>query len=400
MIMTTLRSIREAPLSKKTRVLLRVDFNIPLTATGRIRSASLTRIRLALPTIQYILKKHSSCILVSHLGRPGGKRRKSLQMRPVAFALERLLKRKVYQLGLPSEQKTLERIQSTDAPAVFLLENIRFDPREEKNNISLAKDLARLADIYVNEAFSNSHRAHASMVAITRFLPAYAGFLLEREVQLLRDILHFPQRPFSIVIGGSKISTKLGLIRKFLRFADNILIGGAMANTLLKAKGIAVGKSLIEKHMVKTLQRFHLTNPKLHIPVDVVTTKALRRPVRIEAKAVGNVEKEDRIVDIGPDTVLLYSLIMKHSGTVVWNGPMGMIEYRPFQKGTRDLLQQLMKSRVFTVIGGGETLVMLNDYRKIPSHIHMISGGGAMLHFLENENLPALKPLFQNQRVK
>lgn len=391
-----LKSIKDIKNLKGKRILLRADFDVPIK-NGRIQDDS--RIQLALPTIQYLLKKQAVVIIVSHLGRPGGKVVRSLSLAPVAKRLAKLLKKPVKKLNEVVSAGVEKAVKQAKPGEVIMLENIRFHPREEKNCQHLAKKLARSADYYVNDAFATSHRKETSLLAITKFLPSYAGLNLEREVINLSQALKNPTRPLTIIIGGVKISTKLGVVKKFLQLADDILLGGALANTVLRANGVAVGKSVIEPAMIPRLKKINLTDTKLHLPLDAVVSPKISKTAKVRTTAVGNVKSLELILDIGPDTVELFKLIISRSKTIIWNGPMGVFEYPRFADGTKRTMQAILNSKAKIVIGGGDTIAALNQFAPKPiekfKNVYISTGGGAMLKFLEEGMLVAIRPLMK-----
>lgn len=376
---------------KNKKILLRVDYNITLGNGQKLNKNDDIRIAMSLPTIQYLMKKGAILILMAHLGRPRGKTIEKFRLDPLAKRLSSLLRKRVIKVhhcaGLAIE-KIIYNAREGD---IFMLENLRFEKGEEKNSMAFAKKLARLGDIYVNEAFSNSHRNHASMLGITKYLPSYAGLLLEKEITHLYKARENPKRPLIVIMGGSKISTKLILIKKFLMLADHLLIGGALANMILKAKGVSIGKSIIEKSMIEKVKEIELTNPKLHIPLDVATATSLKSQFH-KTKAIGRVLNNEYIVDIGKDTIKLFQTIIRSSKTIIWNGPMGYVENPKFQNATREILSSVLQSSGYVIIGGGDSLKIIGK-RKMKKNIFLSSGGGAMLEFLEKGTLPALQPL-------
>lgn len=387
-----LRSLRGVAVRGK-RVLVRTGLNVPLNDRGRIADA--TRLTASLPTLRWLIQRRAKLILLSHIGRPGGRRVPKLSLMAVSERLAALLHRRVRTLP-DCIGPTVERaVASLHAGQVLLLENLRFHPEEEVNDAVFARRLARLGDLYVDDAFENAHRSHASMVAITHYLPSYAGLLLEAEVRQLTRILKRPRRPFVTIIGGAKISTKLGLIRTLLPRVDYLLLGGALANTLLKAQGIQVGKSVIEPTIVRLLRRLPLTNPKLQMPIDVMVASRVAADVRPRRCAVGRVRPGEFILDIGSDTLALYRNVVRAAGTIVWNGPMGYNELPAFSRGTKRLAQAIAASSATSILGGGETIEALRTTNLLKRFSFVSTGGGAMLEFLEGKPLPALKPLLR-----
>lgn len=382
-----LRDIRQVDVRKK-RVLVRVDYNIATDARGRPRD--LSRMHATLPTLQWLVRHGAQVIVVTHRGRPHGRER-SLSLRPFVGPLRRILKQPVVFIDAPLFSARFDdQLTAVKRGQVALLENIRFEPGEEDNSPAVAKRLGRYADLVVNDAFAESHRAHASVVGIARIKPVYAGLLLQREVEHLTSLVRRPARPFVAIIGGSKISTKLGLIKRLLRTADAVLLGGALANTLLQAEGLAIGSSLTEPSMLKAAEGLTTTNTKLKIPCDVVvaTKKQLRAKTRVTA--VGRIGVRDIILDIGPDTIEMYRRIIGTARTVVWNGPMGVYELPPFDRGTVNLAKVIAEHHCLSIAGGGETVDAIRRAGVEARFSFLSTGGGAMLEFLEGQDLPGV----------
>jgi len=383
-----LRQIEKTKVQGKG-VILRVDYNVEVEKNGRLRD--LTRLEATLPTVRWLLKHGAQVILVSHRGRPQG-RDKKLSLRPVVQPLERLLKRPIIFIDAPIfSQACATAIEQAKKGSVILLENIRFEPGEEKNSPVLARRLASFGDIAVNDAFADSHRAHASIVALSKQLPMYAGLLLQKEIMILSSLLQKPVRPYVAVIGGAKISTKLHLIKQLLKQADMVLLGGALANTLLRAEGIAVGASLIEPSMMKIAKGLRSTNSKLKIPCDVVVQTKKNNRVAIRTTAVGNIQPTERILDVGPDTIELFRRVLLTAKTVVWNGPMGVYEEPPFDRATIALAKVIGAKKIISVAGGGETIDAIHRSGVSKKFSFLSTGGGAMLEFLEGKTLPGVR---------
>ncbi|MDD5110139.1 MAG: phosphoglycerate kinase [Patescibacteria group bacterium] len=392
-----LKSVRQIRGLRGKRVLLRVDFNVPIGSGGTIDAEGDERISRALPTIQYLQKNRAVVVLATHLGRPDGKAVAAYRLQPVANYLAKLLGGPVTQLGTVREKKTAAAIGCAKPGAVLMLENLRFDPGEEENDLTLAKALAGTADYYVDDAFGNAHRVHASMVGVTKYCKSYAGLLMSEEVRVLSELLQRPRRPYSAIIGGVKLSTKLAVIETFLHRADHLLLGGNLANTVLKAQGVAVGRSPVEKTILPKLRKLKSTSVKLHLPVDVVTAISKNPGAAATTKAVAGVTSNEFILDIGPDTLRLFDSIMREAKTIVWNGPMGMFEQPAYAAGTVGIIHALAHTSARVIVGGGETVTALRQYLPKPvseyPHLYLSTGGGAMLQFLEKGTLPALEPL-------
>ena len=376
---------------RKKRVLVRVDFNVPIKK-GRILDDS--RIKACLPTINYLIKKNAKIILISHLGDPKGRKNTDLSLINVAKRLSSLLKRKVGFVDDCVGEQVKKSVNSLDFGEVILLENLRFHKGEESNDQKFAKQLASLADVFVNDAFSVSHRTHASIAKITGFLPSCAGFLMDKEITALSN-LNKPKRPFVVVIGGRKISIKIKLIKNLLKKADCILVGGAMMFTFYKANGINVGKSFVEDSQLN-LAKFLLKNSrsKIVLPVDVSTNHGIKNYRSMSNNDVG--------LDIGPETIKIYSEIIVKAETVVWNGPLGMFEIPKFSKGSKEIAKSISNSKnCFSIVGGGETLDLIKSLKLEFSYIS--TGGGAMLSFLEGIKLAGVKSLensFKNSKKR
>lgn len=382
-----LRDIRKVNVQGK-RVLVRVDYNIALDGRGRPRD--LTRILQTVPTIAWLVQHQAIVILVSHRGRPD-RRSAAFSLQPVVAPLRRALKRPV--LFIPDRiwsATMLTKLSELKPGQVALLENIRFEPGEAANTVRLSKRLAQIAEIVVNDAFADSHRAHASIVGVARYRPAYAGLLVQQEVAALSTLLKKPARPYVAILGGAKISTKLHLVQTLLRRADKVLLGGALANTVLQAEGLAIGKSLSEPSMLRAARGLTVRNKHLTIPCDVVVATSLRANARRTVRAVGAVRPGERIYDIGPDTVTMYRRILRTAKTIVWNGPMGLYEVAPFDHGTRHIAQAVGASTAKSYVGGGETIDALKKTKQDRRVTWCSTGGGAMLEFLEGKNLPGL----------
>lgn len=383
-----LRDIRKAQVKGK-RVLVRVDYNVELDNKGKLRDT--TRLVATIPTISWLLKHGARVILVTHRGRPAG-RDMSLSLQPIVSTLQRLLKHKVTFIGAPVYTPRLD-VLLNNAPvgSVTLLENIRFESGEEDNSPKLSKRLISFADLAVNDAFADSHRAHASIAGVAKYIPMYAGLLVQHEVTELTRLTKKPARPYVAIIGGAKISTKLKLIQQLLKSADMVLLGGALANTLLQAEGVAIGASLTEPTMLKAAAGLTSTNVKIKIPCDVVVATKKQARADTKIKAVGMIEAKEIILDIGPDTIELFRRVIATAKTVVWNGPMGVYELAPFDRGTMALAKVIAKQKnIRSVAGGGETVDAINRAGVSKKFTFLSTGGGAMLEFLEGKKLPGI----------
>jgi phosphoglycerate kinase len=353
-----------------------------------------TRIRAALPTIQYLLDHQAAVILCSHLGRPKGGPDPKYSLKPVADYLAGLLGMPVKFspdcIG-PEASKAATDLKSGE---VLVLENTRFHPEEEKNDMGMAKQLAELADLYVNDAFGTAHRAHASTEGVTHFRPGVAGFLLEKEIQYLGQAVANPKRPFVAIMGGAKISDKIGVIKNLLKKADTILIGGGMANTFFKAQGFEMADSLVEEESVATASELlKEAGNKLVLPVDMVLGDKFDAEAARKTIDVGNVPDGWRVLDIGPKTVESFSEVIMKAGTVVWNGPMGVFEFPKFAEGTFGVAKAVAASQAVSIIGGGESVAAIQESGLADKITHISTGGGASLEMLEGLELPGVAAL-------
>ena len=387
------QTVRDIDWSGK-RALVRVDFNVPLE-DGRITDD--TRIRAALPTIQYLLDHGASVVLMSHLGRPKSKVVEKLRLAPIAARLAELLGREVKTVPVTTGPEAEAAAQALKPGEVLLLENTRFDPREEANDESMARELARLGDVFVNDAFGAAHRAHASTEGVAHFLPAVSGLLMEKELAVLGRLLENPEHPFVAVVGGAKISDKVEVLTSLARRVDTLLIGGGMANTFLLAQGYSVGASLAEPDAIEEVKKILFfvegTETELLLPMDVVIADALDEHANRKVVKVDQVPDGWRILDIGPETVEVFASKIKGARTVFWNGPMGYFELAPFAEGTRAIAQALAESDAVTVIGGGDSVAAVEQMGLADKITHISTGGGAALEFLEGKPLPGVVAL-------
>lgn len=387
MIDMRLRSIRKTAIKNK-RVLLRVDFNEPVK-NGKL--ADDFRIHSHIPTIQFLLKQNNGLVIVSHCGRPNGKNKKEFSLAPMARRLSRLLKRKVVFVADPFAGAGLSRVLRLRPREIAVIENIRLWSGEEKNDARFARMLAGLGEVFVNDAFSASHRAHASIVGVAKFLPSYAGLLFEREARMLERVIKNPKRPFAAILGGAKISDKLPLLRTLLRKADGIILGGALANTIFSVHGFETGKSVIDKAFKDTGGFYK--NQKILLPYDVVVARRVVENVKTKIKKTNEVLPNEFILDAGPQTVALFIKSLVGAKTIVWNGPLGMSDFETFSAGTIAFVRAMRKMRVFSVVGGGDTIAVLRRHNLLSGFSHVSTGGGAMLEFLAGKKLPGIEVL-------
>jgi len=385
------KTIRDVDVQGK-RVLVRVDFNVPLDQ-GRVSDD--TRIRAALPTIRYLLDRDAAVILCSHLGRPNGKVVDSLRMDPVAQRLSELLDRPVKKLDDCIGPEVEAAAQTAQPGDLILLENTRFHPEEKQNDPLFAAKLALLADLYVNDAFGSAHRAHASTEGVAHYLPAVAGLLMEKELEFLGDALASPKRPYVAILGGAKISDKIGVIENLLGQVDTLLIGGGMANTFLKADGYDVAESLVEDGSLDTARDLiERAGDRLVLPVDVTVADRFDADAFSQVVSVGSVPPRWRILDIGPRTLELFQERLAGAKTVVWNGPMGVFEFPKFALGTEAVARMLAAlPDATTIIGGGDSAAAIERVGLAGKMSHISTGGGASLEFLEGKTLPGVAAL-------
>ena len=384
------KTIRDIDVKGK-RVLVRVDFNVPLKE-GVVGDD--TRIRAALPTLEYLLENGAALILCSHLGRPKGQPLPEYSLKPVADYLATLLGKPVAFaedcIG-PKAESAANALKPGD---VLVLENTRYHAGETKNDPEISKGLAALADVYVNDAFGSAHRAHSSTTGVAEFLPAVSGFLLEKEIKYLGQAVADPEKPFVAILGGAKISDKIGVIKNLLTKADSILIGGGMANTFFKAQGYPVADSLVEDEALETAKEILAqAGTKFRLPVDVVIADKFEADAAHKTMATGPIPDGWRILDIGPETMAHYAKIISEAKTVVWNGPMGVFEFPEFAKGTLGVAQAAAESDAVTIVGGGESVAAVKQSGLADKITHISTGGGASLEMLEGKTLPGVAAL-------
>ena len=389
------KTIRDIDVNGK-KVLVRCDFNVPQDLeTGKITDNR--RIKGALPTIQYLIDNNAKVILCSHLGRPKGEVNEKYSLKIVAEELSNLLGKEVKlakDIVGDSAKELVSNMQNGD---VVLLENVRFDAREEKNDRELSKELASLAEIYVNDAFGTAHRAHSSTAGVAEFLPAVSGFLIEKEIQFLGDALENPERPFVAILGGAKVSDKIAVIENLIEKVDKLLIGGGMAFTFLKAQGHKIGKSICEEDKLdlarELLEKASAKGVEIVLPVDSNITTEYSNDTENKIVHSQDIPEEWEGLDIGPDTINKFKEILKTAKTVMWNGPLGVCEFPKYEVGTKEIATELGNIDAVTIIGGGDSAAAIEKLGLADKMTHISTGGGASLEFLEGKQLPGIECL-------
>jgi len=388
------KSIKDIDVKGK-RVFCRVDFNVPMSE-GKVTDD--TRIKAALPTIQYLSDQGAIVILASHLGRPKGEVKEDLRLTPVATRLSELLNKKVEKADEAFGENVKEQISNLQEGDIILLENVRFYPGEEKNDPELAKAFAELADVYVNDAFGAAHRAHSSTEGIAKFLPSAAGFLMDKELEVLGKALSNPERPFTAIIGGAKVKDKIGVIDNLLEKVDNLIIGGGLAYTFIKAQGHEVGKSLLEEDKLDLANTFIAKAKEkgvnFYMPVDVVIADDFSVDANTKIVSIEEIPSDWEALDIGPKTRETYKKVIQESKLVIWNGPMGVFELEPFANGTKAIAEALAEAKdTYSVIGGGDSAAAVEQFGLADQMSHISTGGGASLEFMEGKVLPGVAAL-------
>jgi phosphoglycerate kinase len=388
------QSVRDIDVSNK-KVLVRVDFNVPMDRNGAIADDS--RIRAAIPTIQYQQVNGAAVILCSHFGRPNGQVVESMRLGPVADRLSQLLNQRVEMADDCIGTQVEAAAAALQPREILMLENLRFHPEEEKNDPEFARKLASLADVYVNDAFGTAHRAHASTAGVAKYLPAVAGFLMLKEIEELGNVLGNPDRPMTAILGGAKISSKLGVIRNLLTKVDCLLLGGGMASTFLKAHGIQVGDSLVEDDQLEAASDImayaDIRGVPLLLPTDVVVADEFKADANSQTVSVNAIPQGWRIMDIGPDSLDTFREALRDCKTVFWNGPVGVAEFPAFAEGSYALAMELADMDGRVVIGGGETAALVEQAGLHDRYTHVSTGGGASLEFIEGKTLPGVAAL-------
>ena len=384
------------------RVFVRVDFNVPQDESGKITDD--TRIRAALPTIKYLVKQNARVILCSHLGRPKGVVNEKYSLKPVSERLSELLNMPVAMAEDVVGASAKKLVNDMKDGEIVLLENVRFHAEEEANDAEFSRELANLADVFVNDAFGTAHRAHASTAGIAKFLPSVAGFLMDSEIMALSNAVNNAEKPLVVILGGAKVSDKINVISTLMTKATTILIGGAMANTFLAAKGYNVGFSKYEADRIdvakELMEKAENLNVNLILPVDVLAGKEFAPKTKCKNFAVDKIGDGYQAMDIGKKTMKLFAKEIKNARTIIWNGPMGVFEFKKFSKGTLSVAKAIAKSSAVSVVGGGDSAAALQQLGYANKVTHLSTGGGATLEFLEGKNLPGVAMLEDKEEVK
>ena len=379
---------------KGKRVFCRVDFNVPMEE-GKVTDD--TRIRAAVPTIEYLIEQGAKVILASHLGRPKGEVNEDMRLAATGVRLSELLHKEVKSLDESIGKKVEQEISAMQEGDIILLENVRFHPGEEKNDEELAKAFAALADVFVNDAFGAAHRAHASTAGIASYLTAVSGLLLEKELDVLGKALSEPERPFTAIIGGAKVKDKIGVIDHLLDKVDNLLIGGGLSYTFIKAQGYEIGNSLVEEDKLDLAKSFiekaEQKGVKFHLPIDATVASEFSKDADTKSVKIEEIPADWMGLDIGPETAALYADVIKNSKLIIWNGPMGVFEMTAFENGTKSVAQAMAETSGYTVIGGGDSAAAVEKFHVAEKMDHISTGGGASLEFMEGKDLPGVSAL-------
>ena len=384
------------------RVFVRVDFNVPQDETGKITDD--TRIRAALPTINYLVKQNARVILCSHLGRPKGVVNEKYSLSPVAERLSELINLPVKMAADVIGESAKALVKEMNDGEIVLLENVRFHSEEEANDDAFAKELASLADVFVNDAFGTAHRAHASTAGIAKYIPAVAGFLMDSEIMALSNSMNNAEKPLVVILGGAKVSDKINVIAKLMTKASTLLIGGAMANTFLAAKGYNIGFSKYEEDRLEVakelMEKADALNVNLVLPVDVAAGNEFSPKAKCKNFSVENIAADYQAMDIGKKTRKLFAKEIKNAKTIIWNGPMGVFEFKKFRKGTLAVAKAVAKSAAVSVVGGGDSVAAIQELGFANKVTHLSTGGGATLKFLEGATLPGVAMLLDKEESK
>ena len=385
-----IKTIRDFDLNQK-KVLVRCDFNVDIGQKGEILDGY--KIDRTIPTINYLLEKKAKIILMSHLGRPEGKRVASLSLEPITKRLEKDIKSPVKFIPDCVGPKVAAAIQKMKPGEIVLLENLRFHKVEEKNDLEFAQALSRLGEFYINDGFGVIHRAHASIVGVPRFLPSAMGLLLEEEVKTLSRAVKKQFPPLVAIVGGVKLETKVNLIKKLLQKADHVILGGKIAYKILRVKGLCFRGLVYEEKIFQMIRGIDIANSKLHLPIDAEIFLKNGTEGYFRSASLGQLRKEEEVLDIGPETINVFTDVISKAKSVIWNGPLGKFEDERFAKGSLAVAHAIIRSRAFSIVGGGDTSTLLKKYDLIKEFDFVSTGGGAMLAFLEEENLPGLQAL-------
>lgn len=376
------------------RVFVRVDFNVPMENGVVVDD---TRIRAAIPTIQQLSEKGAKVILASHLGRPKGEVRDDMRLTAVGERLSKLINKPVKKLDDSVGAAVEKAVKEMKNGEIVLLENVRFHKGEEKNDEELAKQFAKLADLYVNDAFGAAHRAHASTEGIAKYIPAVSGLLMEKELEVLGKALTNPDRPFTAIIGGAKVKDKIGVIENLLDKVDNLIIGGGLSFTFVKAQGYEIGKSLVEEDKIELARNFiekaKEKGVNLYMPIDAVVAKELSPEAEAKVVDIDKIPADYMGLDIGPKTAEKYAEVIKNSKLIIWNGPMGVFEIDQFANGTRKIAEAMAETEGYTIIGGGDSAAAVEKFGLADKMNHISTGGGASLELMEGKNLPGIAAL-------
>ncbi|WP_397539853.1 phosphoglycerate kinase [Rummeliibacillus pycnus] len=379
---------------KGKRVFVRVDFNVPMEE-GKITDD--TRIRAALPTISYLVEKGAKVILASHLGRPKGEVKEELRLTAVGERLSELMGKPVTKLDESIGESVEQAVGNMNDGEIVLLENVRFHKGEEKNDPALAESFAKLADLYVNDAFGAAHRAHATTAGIAEYLPAVSGLLMEKEIDVLGKALSNPERPFTAIIGGAKVKDKIGVIENLLDKVDHLIIGGGLSYTFSKAQGYDIGKSLLEEDKIELAKSFiekaAEKGVKLHMPVDAVVANEFSKDAETKVVDIDQIPSDWMGLDIGPKTAAEYADVINNSKLIIWNGPMGVFEIDAFANGTKAVASAMAETNGYTIIGGGDSAAAVEKFQVAGKMDHISTGGGASLEFMEGKELPGVVAL-------
>lgn len=394
--MKSKKTMKDMQLEGK-RVFCRVDFNVPMEE-GAVTDD--TRIRAAIPTINYLVDHGAKVILASHLGRPNGEVNEELRLTEAGKKLSELIGKPVNKLETSIGEEVVSAISSMKNGDITLLENVRFHAGEEKNAPELAKEFSELADLFVNDAFGAAHRAHASTAGIATYIPAVSGLLIEKELDVLGKALSKPDRPFTAIIGGAKVKDKIGVIDHLLDIVDNLIIGGGLAYTFMKAQGHEIGNSLLEEDKIDLalsfIKKAKENGVKLYLPIDVIVADDFSATANTKVVELNAMPKDWEGLDIGPKTAELYADVIENSKLVIWNGPMGVFELEPFEGGTKRVAEAMAKTKGYTVIGGGDSAAAVEKFNVAAEMDHISTGGGASLEFMEGKELPGVTALDDN----